>query len=114
MIARLGTGLLCAFLVAGVTAATLNSQGYGALTALEEARLEALAARQEVMRLQGELARAQADLGLCAGARGQLELLVHKAVIDAKMAGFVTAYEADHPGQTWSFEQKGPVPKPKP
>ena len=82
-------------------------------TPAEEARLGLIAARQEVMRLQGELAVAEQKLGECAAKRGQLELLINKAVIDGQMASFVKDYEAAHPGYTWSFDTRGPVKKPE-
>lgn len=80
---------------------------------LEEARLATIAARQEIMRLQGELAVAQKALAECTGSKGQLELLIHKAVVDGQMAAFVKDYEAAHPGYTWSFDTRGPVKRPE-
>lgn len=110
------TRRLVAVIIIGVTTAAVVLLT-GALTAsqplspLETARLEALAARQEVMLLQGQLAIAQQAFGECASARGRLELMVSKAVIDGKQTEFVRQYEADHPGLTWDFETKRAVKK---
>ena len=87
------------------------ASGAQTVSPLEEARLEALAARQEVMRLQGELAKRDRDYAECASTRGLLELTINKAVIDGKMAGFVKDYEVAHPGYTWDFAAKGPKKK---
>lgn len=110
------TRRLVVAIVIGVTTAAVVLLT-GALTAsqplspLETARLEALAARQEVMLLQGQLALAQQTFGECAAARGRLELMVSKAVIDGKQTEFLRQYETDHPGLTWDFETRQPTKK---
>jgi len=94
--------VVLALIVCGSLAAAVASDQ--TLSPLEQARLETLALQQEVMRLKGELA-------VCLSQKGQVELLIHKAVIDGKMAAFVTDYEAAHPGTTWDWAAKGPVAK---